>query len=68
MLWNHPLQLRKAARPEVTGVSLRGGTERLLSEAVMVKPRLPWRIQNFGDAGVILDIHLGTHQGSGVGE
>ena len=34
----------------VSGVSLNGGLERPLHEAMKLKPRLPWRTQDVGDA------------------
>jgi hypothetical protein len=46
-LWNLPLQLRKAAEARL--VSLNGGTEKSLCEAVKVKPAFHWRPQNIGD-------------------
>jgi hypothetical protein len=36
----------------VAGASLHGDTERPLCEAVKVKPGLPWRLQDAGDARV----------------
>lgn len=36
----------------MSGVSLHGGLERLLQEAVKVKPGFQWRPQNVGDARV----------------
>ncbi|MGE9641895.1 hypothetical protein ACQP3J_33175, partial [Escherichia coli] len=52
--WNLPLWLKKAAEAMyVLGVSLHGGPERPLCEAVKVKSGLPWRPQDVGDARVI---------------
>ena len=37
----------------MSGISLNGGLERPLCEAVKLKPGLPWRPQNVGDARAI---------------
>ena len=37
----------------MSGVSLHGGLKRVWCEAVKVKPGLPWRPQNVGDATAI---------------
>lgn len=42
----------KQARP-VLVVSLHGGLERPLCKAMKVKPGLPWRPQNVGDARAV---------------
>lgn len=55
-LWNLPLQEGRRKVTEatpVTGVSLHKAQERLLCEAVNVKPGLHWRTQDFGDARVL---------------
>lgn len=50
-MWNLPPKSRKAAETKfVAGVSLHGGPERPLSEAVKVKPGFPWRPQDVEDA------------------
>lgn len=49
-LWNLLLWLGKGKKARhVSGVSLHGGLERPLCNAMKVKPGLPWRPQNVGD-------------------
>jgi hypothetical protein len=49
-----PSVLRKASEArDMAGVSLRGGPERPLCEAVKLKPGLPWRSQDVGGSIVL---------------
>lgn len=54
-LWNLPSKLRRLLRlrPCQGCVSVHGGPERSLCEAVKVKPRWCWRLQDAGDGGVM---------------
>lgn len=53
-LWNLSPQLRKATEERhVVEMSLHGGQERPLGEAVKVKPGLLWRPQDVGDARAV---------------